>query len=59
MSAVLVPTVALLEPDGSEAAGDGEDPGRGPGGSALLLLIIDLFRILKTPKAQKVFTDVF
>lgn len=59
MSAALVPITAQLEPDGSEAAGGGEDAGRGPGDSALLLLVIDLFHRRKTPKAQKIFTDVF
>lgn len=54
-----LPIKALLEPDGGEAAGDGEDVGRGPEESALLLVIIDLFYICKTSKAQKVFTDVF
>lgn len=59
MSAALWPITALLEPDGSEAAGDGEDAGRGPGQSALLLFIIDLFHMCKASKAQKVVTDVF
>lgn len=59
VSAALLLIKALLEPDGSKAAGDDEDAGRGPGESALLLVIIDLFYICKTSKAQKVFTDVF
>lgn len=59
MSAALLLIRTRLEPDGSEAAGDGEDARRGPGQSALLLFIIDLFHICKTSEAQKVVTDVF
>lgn len=59
VSAALRPIAALLEPDGSEAAGDSEDAGRGPGQSALLLVITDLCYLCGASKAQKVVPDVF
>lgn len=54
-----MPITALLEPDGSEAAGDGKAAGSGPGESALLLFIIDLWYTCDASRAQKVSTDVF
>lgn len=58
MSAALLPITAPLEPDGSEAAGDGQGAGGGPGESALLLFIIDLLDTCDASRAQKVITDV-
>ena len=59
VSAALVPIRTLLGPDVSKVAGDAGGAGRGPGDSALLLLIIDLWYLYRTSEAQKALTDVF
>lgn len=53
MSAVLVPIMALLEPDGSEAAGDGEDLGGDLGTQPFYYSSSTSFLYTKNPKGSE------